>query len=221
MPERDRVKPAAAPGPPGSGAEFAPGPGQVSADAVVQLGGKGAGADARGICLGHPEHVVEMARAKAGARGGAARGRVGGGHEGIGAVIDIQPRALRPFKQDIFALGAKLVQALAGVGEQGRDLLAELIQFRQRLLVVNGSGLVIAGQDKIIIIQRLFQFAGQPLAVGQIAGPQGAPRHLVFIGRPDAAPGGAERGLAPGRLARPIQGHMPGHDQGGGRADPQ
>lgn len=43
-------------------------------------------------------------------RGGVAGHGIGRGHEGIGAVVDIQMRALRAFKEDVAALALHFLQ---------------------------------------------------------------------------------------------------------------
>ena len=53
----------------------------------------------------------------------------------------------------------------------------------------------------------------------QVTDAQATARHLVFIGRADAAAGGADGTLASGLLARLIQGDVIRHDQRRGRAD--
>ena len=62
------IEPAAAARPAGDGAELAAALAEQPAGLVGQLGRERAGADARGVGLGDAEHVVERARAQAGAR---------------------------------------------------------------------------------------------------------------------------------------------------------
>ena len=58
-------------------------------------------ADARGVGLHHAHHAVHAVRRNARAGAGAARGGVGGGDERIGAVINVEERALRALEQDV------------------------------------------------------------------------------------------------------------------------
>ena len=91
---------------------------------VEQLGGKRPGADAGGVGLDDAQHVIEVARADAAAAGRAAGRGVGRGHVGIGAVIDIEQRALGALEHDVPAFRTQGVQQAGNVGDHGGDLLA-------------------------------------------------------------------------------------------------
>ena len=97
--ERDDVHPAAAARAAGGGAEFLAALADALADFVVEFGRERAAADARGVGLGDAEHVVDRIRADAGAGERAADGGVGRGDVRIGAVVDVEQRALRAFEQ--------------------------------------------------------------------------------------------------------------------------
>jgi hypothetical protein len=75
--------------------------------------GNGPGADARRVRLHDAEHVVEGARARAGAGRRVAGGRVRRGDERIRAVVDVEQRALRALEQDVLA------RAMADSGAAG------------------------------------------------------------------------------------------------------
>ena len=66
-----------------------------------------------------------LVRARRRIGGGAASGGVGAGHIGIGAVVDIQQRALRPFEQDALAVAVGLIQ-------QTPDRLTRILQDLRR-----------------------------------------------------------------------------------------
>src|SRR5207237_9171776 len=68
--ERGGVEPAGAPRPAGRGAELLAALAQPLAHVVGELGREGAAADARAVGLGDAEHVVQVHRADARARGG-------------------------------------------------------------------------------------------------------------------------------------------------------
>ena len=72
---------------------------QLLADVVGELGRERAAADARRVGLGDAEHVVQVARAQPRARRGRARDAVRRGDERIGAVVDVEQRALRALEQ--------------------------------------------------------------------------------------------------------------------------
>ena len=99
------IKPTAAARPAGGGAELA-------AHAVQQvgnlrvLGRQRPFADAGGVGLHHAHHAIHAMRRHARAGAGAAGGGVRGGDERIGAVVDVEERALRAFEQDVLARAA-------------------------------------------------------------------------------------------------------------------
>src|SRR3546814_13814843 len=85
---------------------------QLLAGLVVQFGGEGAAADARRIGLGDAEHEADRRGAEAGAGRRGAADRVRTGDDGIGAMIDVEKYALRPFAQVARAGLADIFQAL-------------------------------------------------------------------------------------------------------------
>ena len=123
MARGDRVEPAAAPRPAGGGAELAAHAVEHVGDLGV-LGRQRPFADARGVGLHHADDAVHAVRRHARAGAGAARGGVRGGHERIGAVIDVQERALRAFEQDVLAAPHGLVQQDDRVGDERLEVIA-------------------------------------------------------------------------------------------------
>src|SRR5699024_10084238 len=114
-----------APAPTGGGAELAAALGQILAQLVEQLGRERTSADAGGVSLGNTQHVVQVARPHAGAGGGAAGGGVGRGDIRIGAVVDVQQRALCALEQQALALLLQLVQDHADVDDQRLEDLGD------------------------------------------------------------------------------------------------
>ena len=74
------------------------------------LGRERARADPRGVGLADAEHVADRARAQPGAGRGLRRHGVRRGDVGIGAVVDVEQRALRALEQDALALAALVVE---------------------------------------------------------------------------------------------------------------
>ncbi len=103
LPRQHGVEPAAAPAPAGVGAEFAPAIADRVADLVVEFGRKRAAADAGRIGLGDAQHIADRAGPEPRAARRRRRDGVRGGHIRIGAVIDIEQRALRALEQDALA----------------------------------------------------------------------------------------------------------------------
>src|SRR5215203_6753265 len=96
--EGDEVHPATAPPPPGGRAELVATLQHLLTDVVEELGREGAGADPRRIGLGDPPDLVNVLRTDAGANASGSGDRVGGGDEGIGAVVQVEQSCLRPLE---------------------------------------------------------------------------------------------------------------------------
>ena len=104
------VEPAAAARAPGDGAELAATLAQRLADVVFLLGRKRPAADPCGVGLADAEHVADRARAEPRPGRRLRRHRVGRGDERIGAVVDVEQRALRAFEQNPLAFTALAVE---------------------------------------------------------------------------------------------------------------
>jgi len=138
-----RVEPAAAPLAPGDCAEFRAGLADPFADFIVQFRREGPIADPRRVGLGNAEHEADVARATARTRGRLSRHCVGRGDIRIGAVIDIEQRALRPFEQHAAALMADLFQFAPHRPREGQHLgrdLGERAQERRRIHLLDARG---------------------------------------------------------------------------------
>src|SRR5207302_8574645 len=99
--ERGGVEPAGTARPASRRAELLAALAQQLADAVGELGGERAAADARGVGLGDAEHVMQVMRPEAGARRCGAGDAVRRGDERISAGVDIEQAALRALEQEV------------------------------------------------------------------------------------------------------------------------
>ena len=198
-----RVKPAAAALAPRHRAELMAALAQLLAGGVLQFGGEGAFAHARRIALDDAQHRADGAGADARARRRLARHRVGRGDEGIGAVVDVQQHRLRTLEQHALAGLARRVQLAPGRTDIGRDTGRDAVQRRQQRARIHFRRAKTLAQH-IVVRQQALDLAGQRRRILQVDGADGAPSHLVFIGRADAALCGAQ--LLAGRfLAQRIQ----------------
>ena len=84
--------------------------------------GNGPCADPGRIGLADAEHVADRARAQAGAGRRLRRHGVGRGDVRIGAVVDVEQRALRALEQDALALAALLVEQRPDRVHEGQHL---------------------------------------------------------------------------------------------------
>ena len=91
---------------------------------VVELGGEGPLADAGDVGLASRPSTRSMRVGPiAGAGAGRAGDRVRGGHEGIGAVVDVEHRPLGALEQHPLAVAQRLVDEQRGVGDEGPQAL--------------------------------------------------------------------------------------------------
>ena len=124
--EQRRIEPATTAAAPGGHAFFRTDGGHVPARCALllpfQLGRERAATDTGAIGLGDAQHVMQEARAHASARSGVARHTVAGGHKRIGAVIDVEQRALRALEQQVHPLLMGFVQLARNVGNHGLEL---------------------------------------------------------------------------------------------------
>ena len=83
----------------------------------------------------------------------------------------------------------------------------------ERLLEIDRLGAEVLAQHEVVEVEHLAQLGGEALAMEQILDADGAARHLVLVGRADAAAGGADLSRPLGRLARAVQRRVVGQDQ--------
>ena len=93
---------------------------------IEQLGGERPRSDARRVGLDDAEHVVEIARTHAGAGTRGRRDRIRRRYERVGAVVDVEERALGAFEQNTVAALGVVAQYLRDVGRDRRDALGRL-----------------------------------------------------------------------------------------------
>ncbi len=140
---------------------------------------------------------------------------------GVSAEVDVEHRALRALEQHVLTARVERLERLRDVGDQRLDALGLGEAVLEHLLEVDRRLLEIALQHEIVEIEYFAQLRGEPLALEQIRHAHCAPRHLVLVGRTDAAPRGADGIRATRALARLVEGDMRGQDQRARRADPQ
>ena len=194
-----RVEPAAAARPAGDDAELAAAFAEGLADLVRQLGRERAAADPGRVGLGDAEHKADGARRDPRPGRGLPRERVRRGHERIGAVIDIEHRALRAFEQDAAALAPRLVEQPPHRLGIGQDARRDRAQLGEQLAAVD-LRLVEPAQQRVVVQQQRFEPRLRAPRVGEVADPDRPAPDLVLIGGTDAATGGAD---AAGRRGAP------------------
>ena len=180
---------------------------------VVQLAGERAGADARRVGLGDAPDFVDGHRADAGADACRARQRVGGGHERIGAVVDVEHRALRALEDHLLAVVEHLPHQLGGVRDVLLEAVAEGEVFLGHRVQVERRVLLIRAQRQPLGLHRGDDLLLEDLLVEQVLDADPQARGLVGVAGADAAAGRADLQAAEFRLSREVQEHVVGHDQ--------
>ena len=167
---------------------------------------------------------MQHARANASASGGIAGYAVARRHIGVGAVVDVKQRALRAFKQQVGAVGMRVIEFARHVGHHGLEQFGVAHGFVIHGVEVDGRRMEIAGQHEVVQIQQLAQLGGKALGVFQVLHAQRAAGNLVLVGRANAAARGANLGdaaLFAEGLARHVQRHVKSQDQRTSFADAQ
>ncbi len=135
-------------------------------------------------------------------------------------MVDIEHDALRALIEDAAVLAAQIVEAAPDDVGEGQDARGDLQQVGQQLLPVD-FGQAQAAQQRVVMGQQTLDLGLQDGLVGQIAHTDRAARHLVLIGRADAATRGADLRPARGFLAGAIDQAMQRQDQRGVLGDLQ
>ena len=80
---------------------------------------------------------------------------------------------------------------------------------------------IVVGQHEVVEVEQRLKLLREAHRLEQVLQPDGAPRHLVLVGRSDTAPGGADLLRAARRLARRIQRRVVRQDQRASLGDAQ
>ena len=211
---KNGVEPAAAALAPGRRAKFMTPLTKALAVFIQQFGREWAFADARRVGLDDAENEVDGPRPDAGSRRGLPRHDVRRGHERIGAEIDVQKGALRPFKEDALARLALVIQQLPhrlGVRQQ---LRRDLFQRCDQRVAVHRRHPQPAPQ-RVMVHQRAIDPRLKRRLVAQIGDADGAAADLVFVGRADAPASRADLGDAVLAFAGAVKFSVDRQDQRG------
>src|SRR6185312_13822474 len=90
---------------------------------------------------------------------------------------------------------------------------AERQRLVQRLLEVDGVGVIVVAQHEVVVIEHLAQLRGEALSCVEVLDADGAARHLVLVRGADAAARRADLRLALGALARLVDGDVVREDE--------
>ena len=134
-------------------------------------------------------------------------------------MIDVQHRALRALEQHLAARGERVVDVARGVGHVRRKPVAQAASVVENLLVIERLFLESRAQIDVLLGQVPFELFREHAVVQQIDEADADPRHLVLVGRADAAAGGADLAGAAQPLPGQVDGLVVGHDEMGEFAD--
>ena len=117
-------------------------------------------------------------------------------HKRIGAVVDVEHRALRALEHHAAAVAQDAVEQTAGVGDKGADLLGRGGVFVVHLCGIERTGSDLGAEqgvgDLVLLLAGGLDVGLEQVGPQQVDDAQAAARHLVFVGRTDAAAGGAD-----------------------------
>ena len=156
------------------------------------------------------------------AGGGVAGHAVARGDVRIGAVVDVEQRALRAFEQQVVAGAVRVVQIAqptsAIIGASCSARAHRLVEHRLEVERLGAAGS--SSSTKLCSSSSSRSLVGEALGMLQVLHAQRAARDLVFVGRADAAAGGADLAGAAASRAAPRarcraptwNGRISGHD---------
>ncbi|MFN3233059.1 MAG: hypothetical protein ACE363_13010 [Alphaproteobacteria bacterium] len=128
-------------------------------------------------------------------------------------MVHIQHGALRTFKQDTLAAAPRIRQEFQGRPGERQHLVGNVFNQRDQRIAVD-LRLAEAPAQRIVMCQQGIDARFDPRPVTQVTDAQRTATHLVFIGRADATPRGADLGgVAGGVLAHGIKLTMQRQDQ--------
>jgi hypothetical protein len=135
-------------------------------------------------------------------------------------VVNVEHRRLRAFEQQRLAVARGLVQKIGRVADVRREQLAPGLAVFDQFPFVNQIAAE-HGDQPVGLFGVVRKFLRQRGGIGQVARAQAPARHFVFVGRADAAHGGADGGSAPRCFDRAVERHVVGKNQMRAVADQQ
>ena len=135
-------------------------------------------------------------------------------------MIDIEQHALRAFEQDALALAQRLVEVAPDRLGEGQDEVGDLGEVVLQALAVDRR-LAEAGAQRVVMRAQAVELRAEIVELGEVADADRAAADLVLIGRPDAAPRGADLAGARRILAQRVEVAVDRQDQRAGLGDHQ
>ncbi len=136
---------------------------------------------------------------------------IGGGDEGIRAVVDVEQRSLCPFGEDIFLLLQGGIQIQRSVGDVFVDFFVEFLVLVNHGIDIEFRRIVHFAEQLVLFFNVAFQFLAQDVAVEQVDDTDAGAHVLVDIRGPDAPAGCADFFVS--LLADRVEQFVIRHDQ--------
>src|SRR6478609_8936323 len=134
----------------------------------------------------------------------------------VGAMIDVEERALRTFEQKIEACLLRVIEQPRNIGEHRPYTRSKREGVVTRFLKVDNRRLEIIFEHEIVIIEHVAKLRRKALRVHQVIQTYRAARNFILIRRPDAAPGRSNLSAALGCLSRMIDSNVVRQNQRAG-----
>ena len=115
-----------------------------------------------------------------------------GGDKGIGAVVDVELGALRPFKEDVLAAFLAWSSSTETLPRNGVRCSANFCNVSVNRIKRYRVGPQSLGQQEILFLNILPQLIPEKIIIEQLADLDTLSRDLVAVTRPDAPTGGAD-----------------------------
>ena len=187
---------------------------------VGELRRERTGADPSRIRLRNADHSIDVPRSETGACAGSTSGRIRRGDVGVGPVVEVQERGLRPLKENVRSRVKRVVQQVDRVGEVGDESLGQRAERLHHLIDV--EGVAASGVDDLVLSKAArADRRRECLGIGDFARPHTDPLRLVGVRRTDALQGGADLVVTAHRFRDRVMALMPREDEVGAGGHPE
>ena len=143
------------------------------------------------------------------------------GHERVGAVVEVEQRALGALEQDVLAARERAPGRARSCRRGGRAAARPSRRPRSTSGVdLEGVGAHRAEQQRSCRAGARAEPLAQDVAIEEVVHPEPDAPRAVAVGRADAAPRRPDLRAVEPRLVRPVEGHVVRHDHVRAAADP-
>ena len=178
---------------------------EVLAPLVEQLRRERASTDAGGVGLHDAQHRSDLRRADAGAHAGTTSGWVRGGHERVGAVVDVEHGGLAALHEDVLAGIQSLIELKLRVDNHRAQTIGEAHEVIKDFIRVDSAAVVQLDQNLVLLSQRRLNLLAQNRLIQNVLDTQARTADLVGIRRADTAASGADSALTQEALGHAVQ----------------